>query len=116
MVAFDEAFEGNHAPGEATGEYDGNDPTEAAAAAAATAAAAASSALGSGTVVSVSSFTKTAAPGLRLGWVEASEALVSRLAGHGYITSGGGLVSYLVFFSFYCTTLVQLHAVIAYNF
>jgi DNA-binding transcriptional MocR family regulator len=40
-------------------------------------------------IISVSSFTKILAPGLRLGWIEASPALANKLAGRGYILSGG---------------------------
>jgi DNA-binding transcriptional MocR family regulator len=42
-------------------------------------------------VLSVSSFTKILAPGLRLGWVHASEALLERFLGHGTLRSGGAL-------------------------
>ena len=43
-----------------------------------------------GTVVSVGSFTKICAPGLRLGWLEASPDLLDRIS-RGYIKSGGGV-------------------------
>jgi len=48
--------------------------------------------LASGTeVVRIGSFAKTVAPGLRLGWINASPALLTRLAGLGYVDSGGGV-------------------------
>jgi 2-aminoadipate transaminase len=42
-------------------------------------------------LLSLGSFTKILAPGLRLGWIQASEALIRRLAGCGLLISGGGL-------------------------
>lgn len=42
-------------------------------------------------VISVSSFTKILAPGLRLGWLQASPALLDRFAAHGTLRSGGAL-------------------------
>ncbi|WP_203786260.1 PLP-dependent aminotransferase family protein [Paractinoplanes rishiriensis] len=45
---------------------------------------------GSG-VVRLGSFAKTVAPGLRLGWVNAAPDLIGRLAGLGYVDSGGGV-------------------------
>ena len=42
-------------------------------------------------VASCSSFTKIFAPGARLGWIEAAPALISRVASHGYVRSGGGV-------------------------
>lgn len=42
-------------------------------------------------VVRVGSFSKTVAPGLRLGWVNGSADLVRRLATRGYVDSGGGV-------------------------
>lgn len=44
-----------------------------------------------GTVARLGSFAKSLAPGLRLGWMTASEALVSRFAGGGLLDSGGGI-------------------------
>src|SRR5581483_337092 len=44
-----------------------------------------------GTVVRLGSFAKSLAPGLRLGWLTASEALTRRTIGSGVIDSGGGL-------------------------
>lgn len=42
-------------------------------------------------VVRLGSFSKTVAPGLRLGWVDAAPELVRRLVTLGYVHSGGGL-------------------------
>jgi 2-aminoadipate transaminase len=42
-------------------------------------------------VVRIGSFAKTVAPGLRLGWINASPAVLARLAGLGYVDSGGGV-------------------------
>lgn len=42
-------------------------------------------------VLSVSSFSKILAPGLRLGWVQAAPSLLARLTGAGMLDSGGGL-------------------------
>jgi 2-aminoadipate transaminase len=44
-----------------------------------------------GVVVRIGSFAKTVAPGLRLGWINASPALIGRLTGLGYVDSGGGV-------------------------
>jgi DNA-binding transcriptional MocR family regulator len=42
-------------------------------------------------VVSLGTFSKILAPGLRLGWVHAAGPVVERLAGRGFVISGGGL-------------------------
>ena len=42
-------------------------------------------------VISVSSFSKILAPGLRLGWIQAHRAVIKRLAGSGLLDSGGGM-------------------------
>jgi DNA-binding transcriptional MocR family regulator len=42
-------------------------------------------------IVSLSSFSKILAPGLRLGWVQAHPKVIKRLAGCGLLDSGGGL-------------------------
>jgi len=42
-------------------------------------------------VISVNSFSKILAPGLRLGWVQAHATVIQRLAGCGLLDSGGGL-------------------------
>lgn len=39
--------------------------------------------------ISVSSFTKIFAPGVRCGWIEGPQSVISRLVQHGYIRSGG---------------------------
>ncbi|KAK1740086.1 PLP-dependent aminotransferase family protein [Skeletonema marinoi] len=43
-----------------------------------------------GCCISVSSFTKIFAPGVRLGWVEAPPFIIERLSNYGYIDSQGG--------------------------
>jgi 2-aminoadipate transaminase len=45
----------------------------------------------SGVVLSLGTFTKILAPGLRLGWIQAAMPLIQRLAAAGFILSGGGL-------------------------
>ncbi len=45
----------------------------------------------SGVVLSLGTFSKILAPGLRLGWVHTSPPLADRLAGRGFVVSGGGL-------------------------
>lgn len=42
-------------------------------------------------VISINSFSKILAPGLRLGWVQAHETVIERLAGCGLLDSGGGM-------------------------
>lgn len=42
-------------------------------------------------VVSLNSFSKTLAPGLRLGWLAGSAPVLERVAGSGFLRSGGGL-------------------------
>jgi 2-aminoadipate transaminase len=48
-----------------------------------------------GTVIRIGSFAKAVAPGLRLGWLNASNDIVDRLGRRGYLDSGGG-VNHLV--------------------
>jgi 2-aminoadipate transaminase len=45
----------------------------------------------SGVVVSLGTFSKILAPGLRLGWIQSSEHLLDTLASRGQLVSGGGL-------------------------
>jgi len=45
-------------------------------------------------VISVNSFSKILAPGLRLGWIQAHDAVISRLSGSGLLESGGGMNPY----------------------
>ena len=45
----------------------------------------------SGVVLSLGTFSKILAPGLRLGWIQAARPLLERLEGRGFIISGGGL-------------------------
>mmetsp|Transcript_39346 Transcript_39346/g.95582 ORF Transcript_39346/g.95582 Transcript_39346/m.95582 type:complete len:417 (+) Transcript_39346:22-1272(+) len=47
-----------------------------------------------GVVVSIGSFTKILAPGLRLGWLEASPALLQQIRARGYVVSGGGMAPF----------------------
>jgi 2-aminoadipate transaminase len=47
--------------------------------------------IGSGSVLSLGSFSKIMAPGLRLGWIQAGEQILKRLTGCGLLDSGGGL-------------------------
>jgi DNA-binding transcriptional MocR family regulator len=47
--------------------------------------------IGSDTVISVGSFSKILAPGLRLGWIHTGPQLLKRIAGCGLLESGGGL-------------------------
>ncbi|MEO6084619.1 MAG: PLP-dependent aminotransferase family protein [Umezawaea sp.] len=49
------------------------------------------SAAPNGPVVRVGSFSKTVAPGIRLGFLQAGPAVLSRVTGLGYVDSGGGL-------------------------
>jgi DNA-binding transcriptional MocR family regulator len=42
-------------------------------------------------IISLGSFSKILAPGLRLGWLQADPNLIKRLAGSGLLTSGGGM-------------------------
>jgi DNA-binding transcriptional MocR family regulator len=46
---------------------------------------------GGAPVVRIGSFSKTVAPGLRLGWLNARPELVRTIAGLGYVDSGGGV-------------------------
>ncbi len=42
-------------------------------------------------MISLGSFSKILAPGLRLGWIEAGASIIERLANCGLLTSGGGM-------------------------
>lgn len=46
---------------------------------------------GGESVIRIGSFSKTVAPGLRLGWINAAPRLVRRLTRLGYVDSGGGV-------------------------
>jgi DNA-binding transcriptional MocR family regulator len=46
---------------------------------------------GNGRIISVGSFSKILAPGLRLGWTQAAPDLIARLVQSGLVDSGGGL-------------------------
>jgi DNA-binding transcriptional MocR family regulator len=50
--------------------------------------------LDSGRVLSLGTFSKILAPGLRLGWIQAEMSLLQRLAKTAYVVSGGGLNPY----------------------
>lgn len=54
-------------------------------------------------VISVNSFSKILAPGLRLGWIQAHPEVISQLASIGLLDSGGGLNPY--------TSAVVLHLI-----
>lgn len=45
-------------------------------------------------VISINSFSKILAPGLRLGWIQAHEKIIQRLSGSGLLESGGGMNPY----------------------
>jgi DNA-binding transcriptional MocR family regulator len=42
-------------------------------------------------IISINSFSKILAPGLRLGWIQAHPSAIKRLAGSGLLDSGGGM-------------------------
>ncbi len=44
-----------------------------------------------GQVISINSFSKILAPGLRLGWIQAHPSVIKRLVGSGLLDSGGGM-------------------------
>ena len=44
-----------------------------------------------GTVVSLGSFSKILAPGMRLGWIQTSDALIEKILDNGFINSGGSI-------------------------
>lgn len=48
-----------------------------------------------GCCISVSSFTKIFAPGVRCGWIEAPNNIIQSIAQHGYIQSQGGLAPFV---------------------
>jgi DNA-binding transcriptional MocR family regulator len=45
-------------------------------------------------IISVNSFSKILAPGLRMGWIQAHSAVIKRLASSGMLESGGGMNPY----------------------
>ncbi len=47
-----------------------------------------------GGLLSLGSFSKILAPGLRLGWVQGARELLGRLSGSGFLDSGGGLAPF----------------------
>lgn len=47
--------------------------------------------IGQGNVLSIGSFSKILAPGLRLGWIQAGPELIRTLSGSGLLDSGGGM-------------------------
>jgi len=49
----------------------------------------------SGCCISVSSFTKIWAPGIRLGWIHAPSFIIERLKNYGYIDSQGGVAPFM---------------------
>ena len=48
-----------------------------------------------GCCISVSSFTKIFAPGVRVGWIEAPPHIIDRLSKYGYISSQGGVAPFM---------------------
>jgi 2-aminoadipate transaminase len=48
-----------------------------------------------GCCISVSSFTKIFAPGVRVGWIEAPSHIIKRLTSYGYINSQGGVAPFM---------------------
>jgi DNA-binding transcriptional MocR family regulator len=50
--------------------------------------------IGAGGVLSLGSFSKILAPGLRLGWVQGAPELLGRLSSCGFLDSGGGLAPF----------------------
>jgi 2-aminoadipate transaminase len=84
---------GNSSAAEAP--FDGEDRPLAAAPPGAAAAAAPLQPAPGALVVSISSFTKILAPGLRLGWVEGPPAVLTRLAQRAYLVSGGGVAPFV---------------------
>ena len=76
------------------GSAEGATPGAAESAAEAAAEAAAEEAEACGVVISVSSHTKILAPGIKLGWLEASPAMLERLACRGYLNSGGSVAPF----------------------
>ena len=46
---------------------------------------------GAGNVISLSSFSKILAPGLRLGWIQSSQSILERFTNCGLLDSGGGM-------------------------
>jgi 2-aminoadipate transaminase len=47
--------------------------------------------IASDTVISLGSFSKLLAPGMRLGWIQTSHPLMQKLRAHGFISSGGSI-------------------------
>lgn len=65
-------------------------------------------------VISISSFTKICAPGLRLGWFEAAPSILRKLSGAAYMTSGGNAALMAVIVAEALSTQAMDKAITAY--
>lgn len=66
-----------------------------------------------GCVVSIGSFTKILSPALRLGWLEASPALLAKVAARGYLVSGGAVAPFAAEVVGELLTTRTIHTVLA---